>query len=185
MRDQFQFRKQNQLKKDDKSLKNSWDEKIISLCDKLNLSDSYYTTSSCSGRAVLLIDSKEKRDDLFIFVSHKETSFDELKLSLEKIENNDLIYFKQDPVILHVACKTLEDSQKLIKLAQEAGWKRCGIISSDKRFVVELNATDKLEFPIFKNRILIDDDYLKLIVNEANKKLKSSWEKIKKLEDSF
>lgn len=183
-RDHFTFRKKNQLEKDDKSLKSSRDKKIISLCEKINTLDNYYTTSSCSGRVVLLKDSRDKRDDLFIRVWHDRTSFEELKETLNNINSEDLIYFKQDPVIMHVACKTLEDAQKLIELAMESGWKRNGIISSDKRFVVELNATDKLEFPVFHKKVLVNDDYLKLIVEEANKKLELSWGKIKRLESS-
>lgn len=181
-RDQFNFRKENQLKKDDKSLKQSWDLKIINLCDKINSLDNYYTTSSCSGRVVILKDSKEKRDDLFIFVSHDEISFKQLKEEIEKIKFKDLIYFKCDPVILHVSCRTLKDCQNLIGKAMEAGWKRNGIISSDKRFVVELNATGKLEFPLFKDgKLLVDDNFLELIVSESNRKLKKSWEKINRL----
>ena|SRR3989344_2769795 len=184
VRDHFAYRKSEQLKKGDKSLKQSWDLRINKLCEKINNSDDYYTTSSCSGRVVILKDFLEKLSDLFIFVSHDEISFEKLKLILEKLEGDDLIYFKQDPVIIHVACRSLEDAQKLIDLAsREAGWKRCGIIGSDKRFVVELNTTEKLEFPIFQNgKILVDDDYLKLIVLEANKKLNQCWNKIERLE---
>jgi tRNA wybutosine-synthesizing protein 3 len=186
MRDHFKFRKENQLKKDDKSLKGSWDSRIIDLCEGINLKEEYYTTSSCSGRVVLLLDSREKRDDLFIFVSHDEISFEKLKEVLSGISGSEMIYFKCDPVILHVACQTLEDAQNLIDIAvRDAGWKRCSVIGTGKRFVVELNSTGKLEFPIYHNKILVDDDYLRLIVSEANKKLKSSWERIEKLHKSL
>src|SRR3989344_6879060 len=130
MRNQFLFRKENQLKKTDKSLKQSWDKKIISLCDKINKLENYYTTSSCSGRIVLLKDSEEKRDDLFIKVWHNEISAGEIKETLNKIKGNELIYFKQEPVILHVACSNLENAQKLMNLAMNSGWKRNGVIAS-------------------------------------------------------
>ena len=181
-RNNFTFRKTNQLKKLDKSLKQSWDKKIISLCNKINDSENFYTTSSCSGRILLLIDSKEKRDDLFVKVWHEKISFEELKSSLNSIKSDKLIYFKQDPCILHVTADSLENAQKIHDLAKLAGWKRCGIIATKSRFVVELNATYKLEFPIYKNKILVDDDFLKLIVTEANKKIEESWNAIEKLE---
>ena len=72
-----------------------------------------------------------------------------------------------------------------MKTAMEAGWKRNGIITSNKRFVVELNATAKLEFPIYKNKILVNDEFLELITNEANKKLEMSWECIEKLTNTL
>jgi len=183
MRDHFEFRKKNQLAKDDKSLKQSWDDKVVNLCNKLNDKKEYYTTSSCSGRVVLIKKSKIKSDDLFVFVSHNKINLKELKDKLENIEKEDLIYFKQDPVILHVACNTLENAQKLIDIAsKEAGWKRCSIIASNKRFVVELNSTEKLEFPIFHNKLLVDDAFLELVIKEANTNLEFTWDKIDKLE---
>ncbi len=182
MKNHFLFRKKNQLEKNDKSLRQKWDTKIIKLCSKLNEKENYYTTSSCAGRIVLLINSSEKRADLFVKVWHNKISFEKLKKALKKIDSKELIYFKQDPCILHVSCQSLEDAQEIHDLAKEAGWKRCGIISSKKRFVVELNGTEKLEFPIFKNGNLVEDEFLKIVVEESNRKLEKSWECIKKLE---
>jgi len=182
-RNQFNFRKKNQLEKDDKSLKQSWDRRILKLCGKINLLDDFYTTSSCSGRVLLLRDCEEKRDDLFLKVWHDEIVLKDLKDALAEIGCGDLIYFKQDPCILHVACRDLESAQKIHDLAKEAGWKRCGIIATDKRFVVELNATGKLEFPIWRGgEVLVDDGFLEVVVKEANKKLRSSWNCINRFE---
>lgn len=182
--DLFNRRKKNQLEKADKSLKQSWDKPITKLCNKINELDNYYTTSSCSGRILILINSKEKRDGLFINVFHDTITLGELKKAFSNIKTKKLIYFKQDPCILHVVCRTLEDAQKIHDIAKLAGWKRCGIIASKDRYVVELNATDRIEFPIMDNgEILMDDKFLSLIVSESNKKLKSSWEKINKLEN--
>lgn len=185
-RDHFQFRKKNQLKKSDKSIKESWDDKIINLCEKINSSKNFYTTSSCSGRILLIKSSDKKLDNLFIKVWHDKISFEDLKSELEKISYKKLVYFKQDPCILHVSTDTLENAQTLHDLAKTAGWKRSGIIASKKRFVVELNATGKLEFPIINNgKILVEDEFLKILVDEANKKLEDSWKCIDKLEKSF
>ncbi|MEM3074621.1 MAG: tRNA wybutosine-synthesizing 3 family protein [Candidatus Pacearchaeota archaeon] len=182
MRDNFTFRKKNQLKKFDKSIKGNWDEKIIELCKKINTLDNYYTTSSCSGRILLIKKSSEKKDNLFIKVWHNNIDFKNLKEELKKINSNELIYFKQDPVIVHVGCRDLKDAQGFIDIAvKKAGWKRCGILSFGKRIIVELNSTEKLEFPIFYNKILVDDNFLKLITKEANLKLKLGWSKIERL----
>ncbi len=52
-----------------------------------------------------------------------------------------------------------------------------------KRNMVELHSTESISFPIMENgKILVDDDFLKLIVKEANKKLERTWEKIQKFE---
>ena len=87
MIDAFNQRKKSVLSKLDKSSIGEWDKKIVELCHKLNRSNDYYTTSSCSGRVVLMIDQEKKSPNLFLSVSHDLISFDWLKKSLEKIKN--------------------------------------------------------------------------------------------------
>ena len=54
--DTFLQRKKDILSKKDKSHIGKWDEKIVGLCEKINKSDKYYTTSSCSGRVIMIFD---------------------------------------------------------------------------------------------------------------------------------
>ncbi len=184
--DPFLQAKTDTLKRIDKSYKGSWDKHILKLCNKINFLSNYYTTSSCSGRVVVMVEQRQKDRELFLFTSHEKINFLELKVELEKIvlrNKKDLIKFKFDPCILHVACKNLENADKLLKKSQLAGWKRNGIISSVKRIIVELNSTEKLEFPVIKNgKILVGDEFLKLVVEKSNKKFKLNWEKISKFE---
>ena len=178
----FQQRKKDILSKLDKSSKKSWDEKIFELCEKINSLENYYTTSSCAGRVLLMIDSEKKQEGLFLKVYHDLISFEGLKRDLNEITNKELIKFKSEPCILHVGCESLEDAQKLLDKAKLVGWKRSGIIASENRFVVELNSTEKLEFPIIeKGKVLVDDVFLKLIIEKANENLEKSWVKIDKL----
>ena len=186
--DQFLRRKNQQFLKEDRSIKQSWDNRILKLCEKINKSENYYTTSSCSGRVLILINDEQKKDDLFLYCSHDLLSFKEIKEEIEKIKikTNNLVYFKQDPVILHIACRNLEYAQKIHDLAKESGWKKCGIISTNNRYIVEISGTDKLEFPLInKGKLLVDDEMVKLIVEESNRKFQRSWEKIEKLEKSI
>jgi tRNA wybutosine-synthesizing protein 3 len=184
LQDKFLKRKQDILSKIDKSFKNKWDKRIFKLCQKINFLENYYTTSSCSGRIVLMIDQDKKKKGLFIKIYHDLISFNQLKKDLNKIikKSKKSIKFKMESCILHVACKTLEDAQVLHDKAKLAGWKRSGIIASGKRFIIELNSTEKLEFPIIKNsKILVNDEFLKIIIRESNRKLNKSWGKIEGL----
>jgi tRNA wybutosine-synthesizing protein 3 len=181
---EFQEQKQKQLSKIDKSSIGSWDEKIKGLCNKINEKKEYYTTSSCGGRIVLIKALDEKAEDVFLFRSHKKISFNELKKHLIDIgkKYNKLVEFQQTTCILHVACEDLKDSQKIVNKAKLAGWKRSGIMGG-KRNMVELHSTESISFPIMeKGKILVDDDFLKLIVEQSNKKLERTWKKIENLE---
>jgi len=177
----FLQRKKDILSKKDKSSIGKWDKKIKSLCNKINSLNNYYTTSSCYGRIMIIKDKEKKSPGLFEFVSHELLSFNKLKKELKKIKSDSK--FKQEPPILHVACRTLEDAEKILKKAQSAGWKRSGIISLRKNIIVELLSTEKLEFPLVKNKkIIVSDGFLKIALKKSNENLKKSWKKIKKLE---
>ncbi len=51
-----------------------------------------------------------------------------------------------------------------------------------KRNRVELHSTESISFPIISTgKILVDDDFLQLIVELANEKLERVWKKIDRL----
>ena len=184
----FQKRKKSILSKLDKSSKKSWDVKIINLCEKINSLENFYTTSSCSGRIVLIVDNFKKAPGLFVKVWHEKINFEELVALLRSVIGEcarKTIIFKQEPVILHVACKNLEDASDFLKKVRSVGFKRGGVISGNgKRFGLELIGTEKLEFPIIsEGKILVGDEFLKIIVKKSNENLKKSWNKIKKLKN--
>lgn len=181
-RDSFFQRKSAVLSKLDKSSIGKWDKKIILLCKKINLKDNFYTTSSCSGRVVLMLDKEKKSPNLFLKIWHNSISFIELKDSLKKIYGRSLVKFKLEPPILHIACKDLKDASELLEKAIYIGWRRSGINSLRRTILLELNSTEKLEFPILNNgKTLVDDTFLRLIVKQANEKLEKGWLKIEKL----
>jgi tRNA wybutosine-synthesizing protein 3 len=183
-KDTFLQRKKSVLLKADKSSKGKWDRRMIPLCNKINSFKNYYTTSSCSGRVVILIDKDKKECDLFLKVYHDLISLNNLKRNIDKIKRNNLIKFKQEPCILHVACRTLEDAKDLMDKGKLAGWKKSGVISLGKKIIVELSRTEKLEFPIIENRkILVDNYFLRSVVEKSNENLKNNWKNIDKLKE--
>lgn len=168
---------------EDRSSKRTWDEKITRLCRRLNSKREYYTTSSCSGRIVLIKSSDRKKSNLFLFVSHDAVTLKSIRSELKKAVREDFVYFKQEPCVLAVACYSLAGAQILLDKAKFAGWKNSGIIASRGRIICELRSTEKIELPIIKNKkILVSDAYLKILVEEANRKLERTWGKILKLE---
>ncbi|MCR4327844.1 MAG: tRNA wybutosine-synthesizing 3 family protein [Nanoarchaeota archaeon] len=180
--DNFIQRKKDVLSKKDKSFAQEWDEKIKGLCEKINQNENYYTTSSCSGRTLLMIDQVKKGAGLFIWVNHNKTDLFQLKKVLSSFEGDELVKFKCEPPIIHVICKTLKDAEKLLEKGQKSGFKNSGVISLGRNIVVELHGTEKLEFPIFKNgEFLVDTPFLEIVTKKSNRKLEKGWKLIKNL----
>ncbi|MEK6830748.1 MAG: hypothetical protein AABX77_01855 [Nanoarchaeota archaeon] len=186
----FDNSKKLALIKKDKSNKKAIDKKIKSLCEKINSNKNYFTTSSCSGRIVLIIDEEKKKPDLFLFRTHNKINFINLKKEIDKCKNKNLnrimnktVYFKQEPCILVVSCRDKENQWKLFSKAKNNGWKKSGILSLDKKLLTELMSTENISFPVInKGKLLVGDDFLKIVVKKANNNLKRGWEKIKRLE---
>jgi len=180
----FDKRKKDVLLKEDKSAIGRWDKKIVSLCNKINSLSNYYTTSSCSGRILLIIDQDKKAENLFVFVSHEKVNLKNLEDKIKKgvLLKKD-IKFKLESFILHINSRSLEDAKKFLEIGKKAGFKKVGIIGLKNGFTLEIQGSEKLEFPIIKNKkVIVGDDFLKIVIKEANKKLETNWKKIKQLE---
>ena len=198
----FQQRKQALLTKKDKSSIGEWDNKIKKLCNTINSFPQYYTTSSCSGRIIIMVDNEKKGAGLFKFVSHDLVEINDFlsflapwknsnnlgggsstKSNLKRGFETQNLKFKQEPMILHVACETLEDANHLLKIAQKAGFKKVGILALNKRIIIEINGSEKIEFPLIqKGKLLVNEDFLKIVLTKSNKNLKKNWEKINAFE---
>jgi len=189
----FDKEKNEFLAKKDKSRKGSIDIKIKKLVNKINSFNDFYTTSSCSGRVLLysIPKSNKKNEVKYLFTSHKKIQYEEIKKTIinnynnknkKTIEKND-VWFIVAPVILHIACKNLDNAKKLLNLARDIGFRRSGIISLGKnRVTMELISTEKIETIVSKKgKLLINEDYFKILIKEGNNKLEKTWEKIDKL----
>jgi len=179
----FLQRKNDVLGKEDKSYAGEWDKHILKLCEKINKKENYYTTSSCSGRILLMVDKPKKGAGLFSWITHEKTTFEEIKKNLIKFSGKEPLKFKCEPPIIHIVCKTLKDAKEILDKGFKSGFKNSGVISFGKNIVVELHATEKYEFPIFYDKkILVDDNFLKIVVEKSNKKLEKGWKAISELE---
>ena len=180
----FDKEKKEFLGKRDKSRKGSVDKKIKKLVDKINSLDNFYTTSSCSGRILLsaIPKSNKKNEVQYLFCSHKKIKYNDLnKIIIKKLPKDD-VWLRVDPVILHAACKDINNAKELLNIARDIGFRRSGVISVGRKLVLELVSTEKIEAIVSrKGKLLIDKDYLKVLVNEGNKKLERTWKKIDRL----
>ena len=161
----FELNKKNALSKIDKSKKGSIDARIKDIIDLINSLDDYYTTSSCSGRILVLEPADKKNKVKWLFVTHDTVSLEEVKKALEHAVD---AWLKKESAIFHIACKTRDAADKLLNLVRSAGFKRAGIISPKKN-LIEVIGTDQLAVPLTKNKkLLVDDTYLSYVLDIAN-----------------
>ena len=181
----FTSLKKNALSKKDKSNKGSLDKPIKALVEKINDLQNYYTTSSCSGRIVLWVEpqSGKKNEVQFLFVTHNYIT----AVTLKKIEDSlkqlplNKVWFRFEPMILHVACKTLDDANSMLNKARPF-FKHSGIMTAREKIVVELRGSEFIEALIAKDRkMLVSDSYMKILIEEGNRKMKQNKRKIEAL----
>jgi len=190
----FEKEKKEFLAKKDKSRKGSIDAKIKRLVNRINSLGEFFTTSSCSGRIMLftLPKSNKKNEVQYLFTSHTKIKYNEInnilrmiikKIKLKKIKND--VWLRIDGAILHVASNNMESARKLLNAARDIGFRRSGIISLGKnRVTMELVSTENIEAIVSKKgRLVIGEDYLRVLIKEGNAKLDKTWEKTKKLYD--
>ncbi|HID69753.1 MAG TPA: hypothetical protein EYP35_04660 [Desulfobacterales bacterium] len=165
--------------------KNEIDKDILPLLELINSMDEYVTLSSCSGRIAVMDmpDFGNKLESVFIGKWHHPISFKEVLDAAKKGSRTTwLIMF---PPIIHIACRDLEAAEKLMRTANEAGFRRCGIISL-RNNVVEIASLERVEVPIATHgNLVLDDNALRTIVDIANKKLERSKNKLKRLEKAL
>lgn len=173
----------DKLYKPDKSRKGDVDESIIPLIDHINSLDDYYTTSSCSGRIQLLTEAAAKPAVKWIYVSHDIADENAIIVALKNEIPLDRVWLRQENMILHIACRDINCADALLKIAREDGFRRSGIIADSNVIIVEICSTEKMDVPVSeKGRLVVDDDYIRLIVKIANEKFLKGKEKLEKLE---
>ncbi|MEM3146584.1 MAG: hypothetical protein QXY94_03445 [Archaeoglobaceae archaeon] len=157
------------------------DEDILPLLEIINSFEPYVTLSSCSGR-IAVIDLEEfgkKLNSKFLGKWHRFVSFEEVLESAKNCKRQG--WFIQFPPIVHVACKNLCSAEKLLAIANAAGFRRSGVISF-RNLVVEIASLERIETPIaIDGRVVVDESYLRTVVEIANLKLRKSKEKIERL----
>ncbi len=181
--DQFQKEKSDFLGKMDKSKKGSIDKDIAGLIKIINSKSDFYTTSSCAGRIVLLeMKSRRKNECVWVFAKHEKVNFEEINGSLKNKKSNHQIWFKQQPLILHVACRNTESAKKFLDLSRKL-FKKAGIIGLTQRKVtIEVAGSEHLETIAADKNFSADEKYLKKLIECANRNFSENKRKIKKFE---
>lgn len=163
------------------------DTDMLPLIDYINSLEDYYTTSTCTGRINLFYDPGGKKDSGWLGKWHRKVSFEEIKEAMEKIPATGTIWFMEEPTIMHINCRRIEDASKLVDLSRNAGYKKVGILSyKDDRIIVEVNGTERIDAPIAINgEIIVGDEYIKKLIEIANTKFEKGMKRLERYKDAL
>ena len=162
----------------DKSPQGFIDPDIIPLLTVLN--KKFETTSSCSGR-VTLMKGVKKGDAKWIYKTHEKADAKAVFDELQKLDDGETLRFLYEPFIVHLKCKDFAEVSWMLGFLHGNGIKKSGMISG-KNLVVEINDSGKIE-TLMDNTLSFE--YVSMLVAEANRRLLTTKEKIKKLEKLF
>lgn len=157
------------------------DQQVISLCSFFAASKNYFTSSTCSGRIVLLKVNKNesKQEAAFAAKWHEKVK---LETIWKKLAEKTLFetWFKQEPFILHIGCRNLDCATELLQIAKDCGIKRAAISVPKKgKFLLEIIGTQSIAFPVKKEKnILIEKEKFKYILKRANQKLEKNYRQL-------
>jgi tRNA wybutosine-synthesizing protein 3 len=122
----------------------------------------------------------DKQGAAFLGIWHRTIDIEELKAAATKATVGLLWLLDQAP-ILHIGAQTLEQADKMVKTAISCGFKNSALKSSQKRIIIEICSTERLDAPIGKDGCLFcKDDYLSLLVEISNEVISRSRKKIDK-----
>ena len=167
------------------------DEEVAGIIEKINSSEDFFTTSSCSGRIVLISipEIGAKRAAKFVGKWHRPpVSREEVQEAIKLkggegiTEGREIWLLSQSP-ILHVACRDLEKAKALLRIAIESGFKYSGIkaISKDGKVVVEIVSTERMDVPLGKDGVMFcSEGYMDFILSKANFMLERGKGKLKR-----
>jgi len=164
------------------------DKDFISFCDFITKQKEFFTSSCCAGRITLVgLDKDEsKRESALHRKWHRTVEYNEV---LEGFSSFDgyILWFKQEPLILHLGTNTMDNARLILEICEKAGFKRAGIkVAKDGKYIVEILGTHNINAPIKeKNSIEINEDYLKYLVKKGNEKFKTNQKMLKTLEKEF
>jgi len=161
------------------------DEDFLPLCKYIAGTKGYFTSSCCAGRVALVGLGKEetKKESAFHRKWHRKVSEKEVKEGIKDFTGK-VLWFKQEPIILHIGAGDLEGARKILEVCEKAGIKRAGIkVAKEGKFIVEMVGTHNITAPVKENgKQVVSEEYVEYLVKKANEKFEKNQEVIKRLE---
>jgi len=160
------------------------DKDLVDILVELFLRPKSFTTSSCSGRIVLMDADMpwDKDETMIVFKKHEPIELREVLEVAEKPIAHRLWLSVQGPII-HVETLDIDEAFVVLEAARRAGFKHSGILASTRKGVlVELRTGIRVNIPLREPTAwLVEKDALPRIVELANTALGQAKERLDRL----
>ncbi|CAN6205519.1 unnamed protein product [Urochloa humidicola] len=182
----------------DKSPKGGVDAPISPLLEVLNSHPDLFTTSSCSGRVSVLAQPQEGQDATkrkkkargggWVYVSHDPADPDAVVEQLfggngSAVAGDELV-FRFEPMIVAVECRDADAAAVLVAAAIRAGFRESGITSLQKRVMVAIRCSIRMEVPLGQTgELVVSPEYVCYLVRTANCKMEANKKRMDRFLD--
>lgn len=179
------------------------DERARPIVGLVNRHPSFFTTSSCAGRVSLFADpttatrAAGMKGGEWVYVNHDPADADAIVAAVRRKLGEDedggegmdpecTLVLRFEPFILSVEASTLEEGARLVAAARDAGYRESGITASDKRFILAVRCSIRMEVPVVScGERLVTDDALRRLVSIANDKHAANSSRAERLMERF
>ncbi|MCD6172083.1 MAG: hypothetical protein J7J36_06720 [Thermoplasmata archaeon] len=184
----FFDKRNNALKSLEKAIYESKvDKKAISIIKKINEKSDFFTTSSCSGRIVVmeLPSPGKKRKAKFLGKWHHEINEGDVYNAIKQAKNGEIWFFVHPP-IFHVSAISIKSAKIMLNIAIQSGFKNSSIKAFNGRVTTEILSTEKMDVPIGKDgKLYVSNEYIKLLIEISNILIKKMDKKLKRFEKNL
>lgn len=144
-----EFKKKKEKEFREALRKNKVDVPIRKLVGIINKNKDWVTTSSCSGRIVLLSIEEGKKDAEFYKKWHRKVRPEEVELAIIHYDGKKMLWFRCEPFILHIAARNVKSAEKFLSKVRKKGVKRGGIQTiTAKKAMIEIQGNGWIIIPL-------------------------------------
>lgn len=176
----FEIRKKRELLKYEENKAGGFvDPEVYELNDLINSLSSFYTTSSCAGRCIVISkkSARSKYRTTFHFKTHNPEEIPHI--TLLDYQFKDELWLMVEAANFHIKCKNLESAKILHQSALEAKLGYSKFQSVDNYPIVEIQGTTRLAIPVgIDGEITIKPQKIGSILNIAYELLLEEQERL-------
>eukprot|EP01099_Mayorella_cantabrigiensis_P003442 TRINITY_DN263_c0_g1_i2.p1 TRINITY_DN263_c0_g1~~TRINITY_DN263_c0_g1_i2.p1 ORF type:complete len:287 (-),score=59.18 TRINITY_DN263_c0_g1_i2:118-978(-) len=102
-------------------------------------------------------------------------------------DQESTVVFKFEPFVLAVECRSLDEATTFLSLAICSAFRESGLSSVEKRKIVSVRSSNRLEAPLVDRhlQLLVSKEYLLYLFQISNLKFKSNLKRIQRFQEAF